>query len=71
MAQHGSSSRSAQRRREIAALAARMMAEDGVGDVGFAKRKAARRLGLGDCEPLPANTEVEAELRTWQMLYQG
>jgi hypothetical protein len=71
MAQHGSSSRSAQRRREIAALAARMMAEDGVGDFGFAKRKAARQLGLGDCEPLPANTEVEAELRAWQMLYQG
>ena len=30
-------------RREIAALAARMIAEDGISDYGFAKRKAARQ----------------------------
>ena len=71
MAQHGSSFRGAQRRREIAALAARMRAEDGVADFGFAKRKAARRLGVGEDESLPANAEIEAELRTWQTLYQG
>jgi hypothetical protein len=57
-------------RREIAALAARMMAEDGISDYGFAKRKAARQLGVGESETLPANTEVEAELRAWQALYQ-
>jgi hypothetical protein len=71
MAQHGFFSRSAQRRREIAALAARMMAEDGVSDFGFAKRKAARQLGASDAEFLPANAEIEAELRLWQALYQS
>ncbi|MDR1064254.1 MAG: hypothetical protein LBL48_10070 [Azoarcus sp.] len=71
MAQHSFPSRNAQRRREIAALAARMMAEDGIGDFGFAKRKAARRLGVGDSEDLPANAEIETELRLWQTLYQG
>ncbi|MDR1853711.1 MAG: hypothetical protein LBR05_02255 [Azoarcus sp.] len=48
-----------------------MMAEDGVSDFGFAKRKAARRLGIDEDESLPANAEIEAELRTWQTLYQG
>jgi len=57
-------------RREIAALAARMMAEDGISDFGFAKRKAARQLGAGESESLPNNTEIEAELRAWQALYQ-
>ena len=71
MAQHGFSSRSAQRRRAIAALAARMMAEDGIAHFGFAKRKAARQLGATDGEPLPANAEIEAELRLWQTLYQS
>jgi hypothetical protein len=70
MAQHGFPLRNTQRR-EIAALAARMMAEDGVGDFGFAKRKAARQLGASDTEALPTNAEIEAELRAWQTLYQG
>lgn len=57
-------------RREIAALAARMMAEDGVDDFGFAKRKAARQLGATEAEALPTNAEIEAELRLYQSLYQ-
>lgn len=57
-------------RRAVAALAARMMAEEGIGDYGAAKRKAARRLGAAEGEALPANEEVEAELRAWQSLYQ-
>lgn len=57
-------------RREIAALAARMMAEDGISDFGFAKRKAARQLGATESEALPNNAEIEAELRAWQALYQ-
>ncbi|NMG33431.1 hypothetical protein GRF61_03095 [Azoarcus sp. TTM-91] len=57
-------------RREIAALAARMMAEDGIADFGFAKRKAARQLGATESEALPNNAEIEAELRAWQALYQ-
>jgi len=73
MAEYGFPPRGAQRRLEIAALAARMMAEDGIGDFGFAKRKAARQLGAGETtgKSLPTNAEVEAELRRWQTLYQG
>jgi len=57
-------------RREIAGLAARMMAEDGIDDYGFAKRKAAKTLGAGDGIALPTNEEVETELRTYLSLYQ-
>ena len=57
-------------RREIAGVAARMMAEDGIDDYGFAKRKAAKSIGAGDGESLPTNEEVEAELRTYQSIYQ-
>lgn len=63
-------SRVAAVRREIASLAARMMAEDGISDFGFAKRKAARQLGVGDTVALPNNAEIEVELRAWQALYQ-
>jgi hypothetical protein len=58
-------------RARIAAAAARLMAEDGVDDFALAKRKAARQLGAGDTQSLPANEEVEAELRAYQALYQG
>jgi hypothetical protein len=57
-------------RRNIAALAARLMAEDGIADYGLAKRKAARQLGAPETEALPNNAEVEAELRAYQALYQ-
>lgn len=57
-------------RREIASLAARMMAEDGIGDYGFAKRKAARNLRAGEGTALPTNDEVESELRAYLALYQ-
>ncbi len=58
-------------RARIAAVAARIMAEDGVDDFGQAKRKAARQLGAEDTQALPKNDEVEFELRTYQALYQG
>lgn len=58
-------------RRAVASLAARLMAEDGIADYGYAKRKAARSLGLGDNEALPGNDEVETELRAYQAIYQG
>ena len=58
-------------RREIAGAAARLMAEDGIDDFGYAKRKAARQLGLPEIGALPTNTEVEAELRTYLALYQS
>lgn len=57
-------------RRAIAGAAARLMAEEGIGDYGAAKRKAARSLGAADGEALPTNEEVETELRAWQSLYQ-
>lgn len=57
-------------RRSIASAAARLMAEEGIGDYGAAKRKAARSLGATEGEALPTNEEIEAELRAWQSLYQ-
>jgi hypothetical protein len=57
-------------RRSIASAAARLMAEEGIGDYGAAKRKAARSLGAGEGDALPTNEEVETELRAWQSLYQ-
>jgi hypothetical protein len=60
-----------QMRARIAAAAARLMAEDGIDDFAFAKRKAARQLGASDTQSLPGNEEIEAELRAYQSLYQG
>jgi hypothetical protein len=57
-------------RRSIASAAARLMAEEGIGDYGAAKRKAARSLGATEGEALPTNEEIETELRAWQSLYQ-
>lgn len=58
-------------RMRIAAAAARIMAEEGIDDFALAKRKAARRLGAPDSESLPANEEVEAQLREYLALYQA
>jgi hypothetical protein len=55
----------------IAAAAARIMAEDGIDDFALAKRKAARVLGASETEALPANDEIEAELRAYRALYQA
>lgn len=57
-------------RREIAALAARMIAEDCISDYGFAKRKAARQLGALAADELPNNAEIEAEVRTYLAVFQ-
>jgi hypothetical protein len=58
-------------RAEIAAAAARLMAEDGIDDFALAKRKAARQLGAADTESLPANAEIEQALRAYRALYQA
>jgi len=58
-------------RARIAAAAARIMAEDGIDDFALAKRKAARSLGAAQTEALPANDEIEAELRAYRALYQA
>lgn len=58
-------------RRQIAHLAARLMAVDGVADYATAKTKAARQAGLADANLLPDNQEIEAALREYQGLYQS
>ena len=62
-----------QLRAQIAAVAARMVAQDGA-DYGVAKRKAASQV-VGDEMPaanlLPDNAEVEEEVRRYQALFQG
>jgi len=58
-------------RARIAAAAARIMAEDGIDDFALAKRKAARQLGAAESQALPANDEIEAELRAYRALYQA
>jgi hypothetical protein len=58
-------------RRQIAYIAARLMAEDGVADYATAKNKAARQAGLADKNLLPDNKEIEDALREYQELYQG
>ena len=60
-------------RAEIAAAAARMIAEDG-SDYGSAKRKAAKQI-LGDSKVpgdlLPDNSEIEEEVRIYNELFFG
>ena len=58
-------------REQIAHLAARLMAEDGIEDIGTAKRKAARQCGVADQRNLPTNEEVEPALCTYRALYQA
>ncbi len=56
-------------RQLVAQQAARMMAEEGIADFAFAKRKAARQLGMLDSKCLPGNAEIEAALRMHQEIY--
>ena len=65
------SRRDANLRRQIAYIAARLMAEDGVADYATAKNKAARQAGLADKNLLPDNREIEEALREYQELYQS
>jgi hypothetical protein len=57
-------------RERIAHLAARIMAEDGVDDFGYAKRKAARQAGVRDAKAMPDNQEVEQALAAYRSIYQ-
>lgn len=58
-------------RREIAQLAAKIIAEDGISDYLVAKRKAALRLGARPDKLMPSNHEIEAALSDYQRLFQG
>lgn len=57
-------------REQLAHQAAKLMAEDGITDHAFAKRKAARQLGAADTQHLPSNQEVDSALQSYRALYQ-
>ncbi len=64
-------SRTENLRKAVAQEAARIMAEHGVNDYLFAKRKAAERFGVLDGSVLPRNTEIEAALAEYQRLFEA
>lgn len=57
-------------REQLAHQTARLIAEDGIVDFAFAKRKAARQMGASDTQHLPSNHEVELALHSYRALYQ-
>ncbi|HEY8118973.1 MAG TPA: hypothetical protein VIE91_07025 [Methylophilaceae bacterium] len=63
------SGRQHQLRQLIAQQAARMMAEEGISDYGYAKKKAGRQLGATDVNCLPTNAEIEEEIRLFHEIY--
>ena len=56
-------------REQIAQLAARLMAEDGIEDYAQAKRKAARQVGAADARQMPDNAEITAALKLYRELF--
>ncbi|MEQ1600853.1 MAG: hypothetical protein ABL885_03675 [Methylophilaceae bacterium] len=58
-------------RQMIAQQAARMMAEDGISDFAYAKKKAGRQLGAVDLNCLPTNAQIEEEIKLFHEIYQG
>ena len=58
-------------REQLAHLAAKLMAEDGITDHAFAKRKAARQLGAADTQHLPSNEEIDIALHNFRNLFQS
>lgn len=58
-------------RRELAQVAARIMAEQGISDFLMAKQKAAHRLGVSDNGNLPRNSEIQAALADYQRLFRA
>ena len=56
-------------RRALAQAAARIMVEHGIDDYGFAKRKAAERMGIKDQAVLPKNAEIEDAVLSYQRLF--
>lgn len=57
-------------REQLAHQAAKLMAEDGITDHAYAKRKAAKQLGASDTQHLPSNQDVDEALHTYRKLYQ-
>ncbi|MDD5057044.1 MAG: hypothetical protein PHQ60_04155 [Sideroxydans sp.] len=57
-------------REQLAQQAAKLMAEAGITDHAFAKRKAARQLGASDTQHLPSNQEIDEALHSYRALFQ-
>ena len=66
----GSQSRRRDLTGEIAYLAARLIAEDGMTNFGAAKHKAARQMGVAERGQLPDDHEIESALRSHQATFQ-
>jgi hypothetical protein len=58
-----------QLRQLIAQKAAQMMAEDGINDFAYAKKKAGKQLGVSENSVLPTNAEIEDEIRLYHEIY--
>ena len=56
-------------RQMIAQQAARMMAEDGINDFAYAKKKAGKQLGVSEASVMPTNAEIEEEIRLYHEIY--
>jgi hypothetical protein len=56
-------------RQLIAQKAAQMMAEDGINDFAYAKKKAGKQLGVTEASVMPTNTEIEEEIRLYHEIY--
>ena len=54
---------------QVAHKAAQMMAEEGINDYAFAKRKAAKFFGLQDGDALPSNDEINDAIKEHQAIY--
>jgi len=54
---------------QVAHKAAQMMAEEGISDYAFAKRKAAKFFGLSDGDALPSNDEINDAIKEHQAIY--
>ncbi len=71
MGRRGARQRDQRMRLSLIREAARLMAEDGVGDYYAAKCKAAERLGASETRNLPGNQEVHEALREHQAIFGG
>ena len=56
-------------RQMIAQKAAQMMAEDGINDFAYAKKKAGKQLGVNEASVMPTNAEIEEEIRLYHEIY--
>jgi len=54
---------------QVAHKAAQMMAEEGISDYAFAKRKAAKFFGLIDGDALPSNDEINDAIKEHQVIF--